>query len=61
LAKGLIAAGQKTYRAAMAKDANMLLETGGDLSEACDACHKKYREPVREREAAAKAKAAKQK
>ncbi|MCU1338934.1 MAG: hypothetical protein JWO19_4515 [Bryobacterales bacterium] len=55
LAHGLIAAGQKTYKAALAKNSDALLDAGGDLTEACDACHKKYRDP--QREAAEKAKA----
>jgi hypothetical protein len=55
LAHGLISAAQKTYKAALAKNADALLDAAGDLTDACDACHKKYRDP--QREAAEKAKA----
>ncbi len=44
LAKGLIAAGQKAYKAAMAKDPDQMLIVGGDLTDACAACHNKYRD-----------------
>jgi hypothetical protein len=59
LARGLIAAGQKTYKAALSKNPDAMLDAGGELTDACDSCHRKYRDP--QREAAEKAKAAKTK
>ena len=48
-AKNLREAAIKTYQVAQKKDADALLDAGGELTEACDACHVPYRDQPRER------------
>jgi hypothetical protein len=44
LVQGLRDAGMKVYKAAQAKSQDDIVVTAGDLTEACDNCHSKYRE-----------------
>jgi hypothetical protein len=44
LVQGLRQAGMAAYQAAQAKDQDKILDVSGTLSEACAACHDKYRE-----------------
>jgi hypothetical protein len=44
LVQGLRDAGLKVYKAAQAKSQDDIVATAGDLTEACDNCHSKYRE-----------------
>ena len=44
LVQGLRDAGMKVYKAAQAKSQDDIVATAGDLTEACDTCHGKYRE-----------------
>jgi hypothetical protein len=44
LVQGLRDAGMKVYKAAQAKSQDDIVATAGDLTEACDSCHGKYRE-----------------
>jgi hypothetical protein len=44
LVQGLHDAGMKVYQAAQAKSQDDIVATAGDLTEACDNCHAKYRE-----------------
>lgn len=44
LVQGLRDAGMKVYKAAQAKSQDDIVATAGDLTEACDNCHSKYRE-----------------
>jgi hypothetical protein len=44
LVQGLHDAGMKVYKAAQAKSQDDIVATAGDLTEACDNCHAKYRE-----------------
>jgi hypothetical protein len=44
LVQGLRDAGMKVYKAAQAKNQDDIVLTAGDLTEACDTCHGKYRE-----------------
>ena len=57
LAKGLRDTAAKTYKVARTKNVDAMLDVGGELTEACDACHRPYRDMPRE--AAAKAAEAK--
>jgi hypothetical protein len=43
-AAGLIEAGKVAYKAAQAKDLDAMLEAGGTVTDACAACHEKYRD-----------------
>ena len=44
LVQGLRDAGMRVYKAAQAKSQDDIVATAGDLTEACDTCHGKYRE-----------------
>jgi hypothetical protein len=44
LVQGLRDAGMKVYKAAQSKSQDDIVATAGDLTEACDSCHGKYRE-----------------
>jgi hypothetical protein len=44
LVQGLRDASMKVYKAAQAKSQDDIVVTAGDLTEACDNCHSKYRE-----------------
>jgi hypothetical protein len=44
LVQGLRDAGMKVYKASQAKSQDDIVATAGDLTEACDNCHSKYRE-----------------
>lgn len=41
---GLVEAGKVAYKAAQAKDLDAMLEAGGVVTDACAACHEKYRD-----------------
>lgn len=43
-AAGLIEAGQVAYKAAQSKNLDAMLEAGGTVTDACAACHEKYRD-----------------
>lgn len=43
-AEGLVAAGQAAYKAAKTKNQDMMVEVSGTVSDACLACHEKYRD-----------------
>ena len=44
LVQGLRGAGMTAYKAAQAKNQDGIVAAAGDLTEACDNCHSKYRE-----------------
>jgi hypothetical protein len=44
LVQGLRDAGLKVYKAAQAKNQDDIVATAGDLTEACESCHGRYRE-----------------
>lgn len=44
LVQGLRDAGLKVYKAAQARNQDDIVATAGDLTEACDSCHARYRE-----------------
>lgn len=43
-AEGLVAAGQAAYKAAKSKNLDAMVEVSGTISDACAACHEKYRD-----------------
>jgi hypothetical protein len=43
-ATGLIEAGRVAYKAAQSKNLDAMLEAGGTVTDACAACHEKYRD-----------------
>jgi hypothetical protein len=43
-AAGLIEAGKAAYKAAQSKNLDTMLEAGGTVTDACAACHEKYRD-----------------
>ena len=43
-AAGLVEAGKVAYKAAQSKNLDMMLEAGGTVTDACAACHEKYRD-----------------
>jgi hypothetical protein len=43
-AAGLIEAGKVAYKAAQSKNLDAMLEAGGTVTDACSACHEKYRD-----------------
>jgi len=45
LSKSLAITGQLAFNAAQARDANALFDAGGDIYQACLACHEKYLAP----------------
>lgn len=42
--KGLVDAGEAAYKAAKTKNLDMMVEVSGTISDACLACHEKYRD-----------------
>jgi hypothetical protein len=49
-AQGLIDAGQASLKAAQAKDLDAMVEVSGTVSDACAACHEKYRDTPDEKD-----------
>jgi cytochrome c556 len=43
-AQGLVDAGQAAYKAAQSKNLDAMVEVSGTVSDACLACHEKYRD-----------------
>ncbi len=43
-AAGLVEAGKVAYKAAQSKNLDAMLEAGGTVTDACSACHEKYRD-----------------
>lgn len=49
-AQGLIDAGQAAYKAAQAKNLDAMVDVSGTVSDACTACHEKYRDTPDEKD-----------
>jgi len=46
MSQAMIAAGKAVLRATQEKNPDKVLETGGDLYDSCDNCHKKYQRTI---------------